>query len=130
MVYQTPSTPQQTRDGNRKKRGDYNFSTENDIQGIVTLEILSATDLPKLKNSTSPPPTLIPTNLTDIYFLFFVYSDAHRLALRLFHMRAYESAFKVQLTVLNWAKLLSNDNAGVMVADLMPDAPQRDEKTM
>jgi hypothetical protein len=32
-------------------RADYNFSTEDDIKGIVMLEIQSAT----LKNSTSPP---------------------------------------------------------------------------
>lgn len=33
------------------KKKDYNFSTENDIQGIVMLEIQNATDLPRLKNS-------------------------------------------------------------------------------
>jgi phosphatidylserine decarboxylase len=50
----------------------------------------------------------------------------------LFHMRAYESAFRVQLTVLDWDNLLSDDHvgdAGFMVADLMVDAPQRDENT-
>lgn len=30
---------------------DYNFSTQNDIQGIVMLEIQNAVDLPRLKNS-------------------------------------------------------------------------------
>ena len=47
-------------------------------------------------------------------------------------MRAYESAFRVQLTVLDWDKLSSNDHvgdAGFMVADLIADAPQRDEGT-
>jgi hypothetical protein len=47
----------------------------------------------------------------------------------LFHVRAYESAFKVQLTALDWNKLSSNDyvgDAGFMVADLMAD---RDENT-
>jgi hypothetical protein len=58
-VSQTPSTPQQTQSGNRKKSRDYNFSTEIDIQEIVVLEILGATHLPKLKNSTSPS-TLTP----------------------------------------------------------------------
>ena len=50
----------------------------------------------------------------------------------LFHVRAYESAFNVQLTVLDWDKLSSNDHvgdAGFMVADLIADAPQRDEGT-
>jgi phosphatidylserine decarboxylase len=47
-------------------------------------------------------------------------------------VRAYESAFKVQLTVLDWDKLSSNDHVGdggFMVADLMADGPQRDERT-
>lgn len=49
-----------------QKRADYNFLTENDIQGIVMLEILGATDLPKLKNSESPPhphPSIHPSTL-------------------------------------------------------------------
>ena len=47
-------------------------------------------------------------------------------------MRAYESAFKVQLTMLDWDKLSSNDHvgdAGFMEADLMADTPRRDEGT-
>jgi phosphatidylserine decarboxylase len=47
-------------------------------------------------------------------------------------MRAYESTFKVQLTMLDWDKLLSNDHvgdAGFMEVDLMADTPQRDEGT-
>ena len=47
-------------------------------------------------------------------------------------MCAHESAFKVQLTLLDWDTLLSNDyvrDAGFIVADLMADAPQRDERT-
>jgi phosphatidylserine decarboxylase len=50
----------------------------------------------------------------------------------LFHVREYESAFKVQLTVLDWDKLSSNDHvgdAGFMVSELLADAPQRDEGT-
>ena len=49
------STPQQSLGWNRKKRGDYGFSTENVIHAIVMLGILLATDLPELKNSASPP---------------------------------------------------------------------------
>jgi hypothetical protein len=51
---QSAQQQQQSQGRNRKKRGDYNFSTENDIQGIVMLEILGATDLPKIKNSAFP----------------------------------------------------------------------------
>jgi hypothetical protein len=39
----------------------------------------------------------------------------------LFHVRAYECAFKVQLTILAWDKLSSNDHVGdarFVVADL------------
>jgi phosphatidylserine decarboxylase len=47
-----------------------------------------------------------------------------------FHARAYESAFNVQLAMLDWDKFPSNNhfgNAGSVVANLMADAPQRDE---
>jgi phosphatidylserine decarboxylase len=50
----------------------------------------------------------------------------------LFHVREYENAFKVQLTVLDWDKLSSNDHvgdAGFMVSELLADAPQRDPIT-
>ena len=50
----------------------------------------------------------------------------------LFRVHAYESAFKVQLPVLDWDKLSSNDHVGdggFMVADLTADAPWRDERT-
>jgi phosphatidylserine decarboxylase len=40
-----------------QKKVDYNFSTENDIHGIVMLEIHGATDLPRLKNSESAFPS-------------------------------------------------------------------------
>ena len=105
--------------------------------------------------------TLTPHKLTDVYSVLVVHSDAHRLGhgplrshlLRqkifrtcvirhslnptwdeklLFHVRAYENAFKVQLTVLDWDTLSSNDyvrDAEFIVADLMADAPQRDERT-
>lgn len=41
------------RSWSNQKKADYNFSTKNDIQGIVMLEIHGATDLPRLKNSAS-----------------------------------------------------------------------------
>jgi hypothetical protein len=43
---QSAQQQQQSQGRNRKKRGDYNLWTENDLQGIVMLEILGATDLP------------------------------------------------------------------------------------
>ena len=50
----------------------------------------------------------------------------------LFHVRRYETTFKVQLTVLDWDKLSSNDHVGDAsfdVARLLADAPKKDEKT-
>jgi phosphatidylserine decarboxylase len=50
----------------------------------------------------------------------------------LFHVRRYETSFKVQLTVLDWDKLSSNDyvgDASFDVSDLITDAPQRDSET-
>lgn len=50
----------------------------------------------------------------------------------LFHVRRYESTFKVQLTVLDWDKLSSNDHVGDAnfdVSELMRNAPVKDEAT-
>ena len=50
----------------------------------------------------------------------------------LFHVRRYETTFKVQLTVCDWDKLSSNDHVGDAsfdVAQLLADAPKKDETT-
>ncbi len=50
----------------------------------------------------------------------------------LFHVRRYESNFKVQLTVLDWDKLSSNDlvgDASFEVGELLKNAPSKDEKS-
>jgi phosphatidylserine decarboxylase len=50
----------------------------------------------------------------------------------LFHVRRYETSFKVQLTILDWDKLSSNDyvgETGFDVGELVADAPQRDPIT-
>jgi phosphatidylserine decarboxylase len=50
----------------------------------------------------------------------------------LFHVRKYESAFKVQLTVLDWDYLLSNHRVGAatfMVSELLVDTSQMDPVT-
>ena len=50
----------------------------------------------------------------------------------LFHVRRYETAFQVQLTVLDWDKLSSNDHIGsasFSVKDLVDSAPQPDSTT-
>jgi phosphatidylserine decarboxylase len=50
----------------------------------------------------------------------------------LFHVRRYETSFKVQMTVLDWDKLSSNDHVGdawLDVGELVRDAPQPDPRT-
>jgi len=50
----------------------------------------------------------------------------------LFHVRRYETLFKVQLTVLDWDKLSSNGHVGdacLDVGELVRDAPQPDART-
>jgi Ca2+-dependent lipid-binding protein, contains C2 domain len=50
----------------------------------------------------------------------------------LFHVRSYETAFKIQLTVLDWDKLSSNGyigDASFDVKELLDCAPQRDVGT-
>lgn len=50
----------------------------------------------------------------------------------LFHVRRYETSFKVQMTVLDWDKLSSNDHVGDArfdISELVKDAPQPDPNT-
>jgi phosphatidylserine decarboxylase len=50
----------------------------------------------------------------------------------LFHVRRYETAYKVQLAVLDWDKLSSNDRIGDVtfdIKDLVDSAPQPDPET-
>ena len=50
----------------------------------------------------------------------------------LFHVRRYESNFSIQLTVLDWDKLSSNDHVGdasLDMAELLRNAPVADELT-
>lgn len=50
----------------------------------------------------------------------------------LFHVRRFENKFRVQLTVLDWDKLSSNDHVGdasFPVAELLAHAPQKDPET-
>ena len=50
----------------------------------------------------------------------------------LFHVRRYETSFKVQLGILDWDKLSANDHIGDAsfdVKDLIDDAPQPDPET-
>lgn len=122
------------------KKVDYNFSAanSNDIVGIVMLEIQGATDLPKLKNMTRTGFDMDP--FVVISFSKKVFRTRiirHSLnptwdEKLLFHVRRYETSFKVQMTVLDWDKLSSNDHVGDIwldVGELVRDAPQPDPRT-
>ncbi|KAG9314770.1 hypothetical protein JVU11DRAFT_3853 [Chiua virens] len=120
------------------KSADFNFSAANDVVGIVMLEIQRATDLPRLKNMTRTGWDMDP--FVVISFgkkVFRTRIIRHSLnptwdEKLLFHVRRYETAFKVQMSVLDWDKLSSNDHVGDArfdVSELVKDAPQPDPKT-
>ncbi|KAF5378946.1 hypothetical protein D9757_008734 [Collybiopsis confluens] len=104
----------------KRKRPAYSFGggESNDIVGIVMLEIEKAEDLPKLKNITRTGWDMDP--FVVISFgkkVFRTRVIRHSLnpsweEKLLFHVRRYETGFKVQLTVLDWDKLSSNDYIG------------------
>ncbi|KAJ3761334.1 phosphatidylserine decarboxylase-domain-containing protein [Lentinula raphanica] len=104
----------------RRKRPPYSFGggENNDIVGIVMLEIQKAVDLPKLKNMTRTGWDMDP--FVVISFgkkVFRTRVIRHSLnpsfdEKLLFHVRRYETNFKVHLTVLDWDKLSSNDYIG------------------
>ncbi|KAF7793754.1 hypothetical protein EIP86_004873 [Pleurotus ostreatoroseus] len=121
------------------KNRDYNFSAgSNDIIGIVMLEVQGASDLPRLRNMTRTGWDMDP--FVVISFgkkVFRTRVIRHSLNPNwdeklLFHVRRYETNFKVQLTVLDWDKLSSNDHVGdasILVGELVGNAPQKDETT-
>lgn len=137
-VYQTQK--KRFRTSWSSKKVDYNFSTanSNDIVGIVMLEIQGAADLPKLKNMTRTGFDMDPFVVISFSKKIFR-TRVIRHSLNptwdeklLFHVRRYETSFKVQMTVLDWDKLSSNDHVGdawLDVGELVRDAPQPDPRT-
>ncbi|KAL4264791.1 Phosphatidylserine decarboxylase proenzyme 2 [Pleurotus pulmonarius] len=121
-----------------KTHGEYYFGASNDIVGIVMLEIHGADDLPRLKNMTRTGWDMDP--FVVISFgkkVFRTRVIRHSLnpvwdEKLLFHVRRYETSFKVQLSILDWDKLSSNDHVGDAsfdVSDLIEGAPQPDPNT-
>ncbi|KLO15227.1 hypothetical protein SCHPADRAFT_871290 [Schizopora paradoxa] len=136
----TPGATQKKKFGKpwKRKGRDFNFNAANDILGIVMLEIHGATDLPRLKNMTR-----IGWDMDPFVVISFGKKVFRTRVIRhslnpvwdeklIFHVRRYESNFKVQLTVLDWDKLSSNDHVGdasFEVNELLKNAPEKDEKT-
>ncbi|KAJ6608038.1 phosphatidylserine decarboxylase-domain-containing protein [Mycena sp. CBHHK59/15] len=91
---------------------------QNDIVGIVMLEIGGAVDLPRLRNMTRTSFDMDP--FVVISFgkkVFRTRVIRHSLnpvwdEKLLFHVRRYEIGYEVRLTVLDWDKLSSNDYIG------------------
>ncbi|KAI0364493.1 hypothetical protein BV20DRAFT_974427 [Pilatotrama ljubarskyi] len=120
------------------KPREFNFNAANDIMGIVMLEIQGAHDLPKLKNMTRIGWDMDPFVVVSFgKKVFRTRVIRHSLNPQwdekmLFHVRRYETTFKIQLTVLDWDKLSSNDHVGDAsfdVAKLLTNAPKKDETT-
>jgi phosphatidylserine decarboxylase len=138
-----------------QKGGAYELEADNDIVGIVMLEIHGATDLPRLRNSELCKPSLVASMLIDLQVTrtgwdmdpFVVVSFGKRVfrtrVIRhslnpvwdeklLFHVRKYEKSFRVQLTVLDWDKLSANDHVGdaaIDVTELAENVPKKDPNT-
>ncbi|KAK7682588.1 hypothetical protein QCA50_014388 [Cerrena zonata] len=124
----------------RRKGGDdgYHFNTENDILGIVMLEVRGAKDLPKIRNLTR-----IGWDMDPFVVISFGKKVFRTRVIRhsldptwdeklLFHVRRYETSFKVNFSILDWDKLSGNDHVGDVsfdVAELLANAPQKDPVT-
>ncbi|KAI5116381.1 hypothetical protein M0805_005878 [Coniferiporia weirii] len=125
----------------RSRSEDYNFNAANDILGIVMLDIQGATDLPKLKNISLV--TRTGWDMDPFVVISFGKKVFRTRVIRhtlnpvwdeklLFHVRRYETNFKIQLTVLDWDKLSSNDHVGDAsfdLSELLKTAPKKDEAT-
>ncbi|EPQ52482.1 hypothetical protein GLOTRDRAFT_140216 [Gloeophyllum trabeum ATCC 11539] len=139
-----PSTPRTEKKGPKfrkswgGKKGAYNFSAANDIVGIVMLEIHGAEDLPRLKNMTRTgwdmDPFVVISFGKKVFRTRVIRHSRNPIwdEKLLFHVRRYETSFKVQLTVLDWDKLSSNDHVGdasFNISELLADVPAKDPAT-
>ncbi|KAJ8088230.1 phosphatidylserine decarboxylase [Marasmius tenuissimus] len=121
-----------------KRRAEFSLGGENDILGIVMLEIQSADDLPRLKNMTRTgwdmDPFVVISFGKKVFRTRVIRHSRNPVwdEKLLFHVRRYETSFKVQLTILDWDKLSSNDYIGDVrfdVKELVDSAPQPDPET-
>ncbi|KAG6899888.1 hypothetical protein C0993_005687 [Termitomyces sp. T159_Od127] len=129
----------ETRPKRMRKGKSYSYDAgNNDIMGIVMLEVLRAQDLPRLKNVTRTSFDMDP--FVVISFgkkVFRTRVVRHSLnptwdEKLLFHVRKYETKWNIQLRVHDWDKMSSNDfvgEAGFEVQDLIDKAPQKNPET-
>ncbi|KZV90616.1 hypothetical protein EXIGLDRAFT_710770 [Exidia glandulosa HHB12029] len=120
------------------KRSDYSFGQQQDVVGIVMLEIKAAEDLPKLRNITRTGWDMDPFCI--IAFgrkIFRTRVIRHSLnptwdEKLLFHVRRYETSYKLAFTVCDWDKLSSNDHVGealLELSELLQGCPKPDPET-
>ncbi|KAF8881364.1 phosphatidylserine decarboxylase-domain-containing protein [Infundibulicybe gibba] len=135
----TPSSGAGSPGSPGKDGAGYSLETANDIVGIVMLEIQRAEDLPRLKNMTRTgwdmDPFVVISFGKKVFRTRVIRHSRNPVwdEKLLFHVRRYETAFKVQLAVLDWDKLSSNDHVGDVsfdVRELLECAPQPDAAGM
>lgn len=143
-----PATPQPTSGGRRrifrrkgKRKGKAFHLTHdhgNGVQGIVVMEVVGATDLPKLKNALR-----VGWDMDPFVVISFGKKVFRTRVIRhslnptwneklLFHVHEHETAFTVQMAVLDWDKVSGNDMVGTCIlplSDLMSNAPKPDPRT-
>ncbi|KJA25211.1 hypothetical protein HYPSUDRAFT_214202 [Hypholoma sublateritium FD-334 SS-4] len=121
-----------------RRKSDFESNDENDIVGIVKLEIQSADDLPRLANMMHTgwdmDPFVVVSFGKKIFRTRVIRHSRSPIwdEKLLFHVRRYETAFRIQLTVLDWDKLSSNDHvgdAGLDLKELIDAAAQPDPVT-
>ncbi|KAJ3497878.1 hypothetical protein NLJ89_g10292 [Agrocybe chaxingu] len=124
--------------GGRRKKSDFQFKGANDIVGIVMLEIQGADDLPRLANMTRTgwdmDPFVVISFGKKVFRTRVIRHSRNPVwdEKMLFHVRRYETSFKIQLNILDWDKLSSNDHIGdanLDVKELLANAPQPDPVT-
>ncbi|KAJ2928704.1 hypothetical protein H1R20_g8360, partial [Candolleomyces eurysporus] len=121
-----------------KSGAEYQFEGGNDIVGIVMLEIQSAEDLPRLSNMTRTgwdmDPFVVISFGKKVFRTRVIRHSRNPVwdEKLLFHVRRYETSFKVQLGILDWDKLSANDHIGDAsfdIRELIDDAPQPEPET-
>ena len=120
------------------KGKEYNLGGNKGVLGIVVMEIQSASDLPKLKNSLR-----LGWDMDPFVVISFGKKVFRTRVIRhslnptwdeklLFHVHDFEDHFNIQMAVLDWDKISGNDMVGTStlpLADLIADAPQPDPQT-
>lgn len=148
-----PSIPSNKRRIFRRRKGkkEFNYNQDtNGVLGIVVMEIKSANDLPKLKNGKTQTHLAPLTSALRVGWdmdPFVVISFGKKVfrtrVIRhslnpewneklVFHVHEHESAFTVQMAVLDWDKISGNDTVGSAVlplSELVADAPKPDPET-